>query len=124
MGIGGSILFDPHTFFANNGIALGNNPNLLSEIRAPGGLLLAAGLVMLSGAIKRSIMRAAQITTIVVFGMYGGSRLLSIVLDGAPSGSLIGAMVLELFIAALAMLLFAQTTIPASTKSKGCNNAS
>jgi hypothetical protein len=39
LAIGSTILFVPHAFYASDGIVLGNNPSLLSEIRAPGGLL-------------------------------------------------------------------------------------
>ncbi len=35
LAIGGTILLVPHTFYASDGIVLGNDPSLLSEIRAP-----------------------------------------------------------------------------------------
>ena len=47
LGIGSSLLFTPHAFHGSNGIFLGSNPNLLSEIRAPGGLLAANGILAL-----------------------------------------------------------------------------
>ncbi len=35
LSIGGFILVAPHTFYASYGITLSNDPNLLSELRAP-----------------------------------------------------------------------------------------
>ena len=43
--IGSAILLAPHAFHGGNGIILGDDPNLLSEVRAPGGLLAASGVV-------------------------------------------------------------------------------
>ena len=37
IGIGASILIAPAWFHASNGIELGTDANLLSEVRAPGG---------------------------------------------------------------------------------------
>ena len=103
--IGATILFMPHAFFATNQIALENDPNLMSEIRAPGGLLIASGIVMICGAGIRSLLRAALLTGAVVFGMYGISRLVSLVLDGVPSPNLVSAMGIELAIGLIAASL-------------------
>ena len=103
--IGVSILFAPNAFFAMNHIALADDPNLMSEIRAPGGLLMASGVVMICGAIMRSLLRAALLTSAVVFGMYGVSRVVSVVFDGAPSSSLVGALGIELLFGLIAASL-------------------
>ena len=103
--IGLSVLFVPHAFFATNHITLGTDPNLMSEIRAPGGLLLASGVIMLCGAIMRSLMRAALLTGAVVFSMYGVSRLVSLAFDGMPSSSIFGALVIELVVGGIAAVL-------------------
>jgi hypothetical protein len=50
--IGGTILLVPQAFYASDGIALGNDPSLLSEIRAPGGLLATSGLFILTGVMR------------------------------------------------------------------------
>ncbi len=109
LAIGGFVLFEPHIFFAANDITLGTDHNLLSEIRAPGGVLLAAGMVMIAGAVMQSLMRTALITAAVVFGMYGLSRIVGLVLDGAPSSSLFGAMIIELVIGAYAAFILVRT---------------
>jgi hypothetical protein len=48
--IGSCLLFIPVTFQASAGIELGNDPGLLSEMRGPGALILASGVVMIAGA--------------------------------------------------------------------------
>lgn len=105
LAIGLSVLVIPHAFFASNHIALGSDPNLMSEIRAPGGLLLAAGLIMLWGVISKRNRQIALQTAIVVFGMYGISRLLSLILDGIPSTALIIALAIELILCSVAIVL-------------------
>ena len=107
IGIGASILWTPVQFHAANGIQLGDDASLLSEIRAPGGALLALGFLMLVGTFSRSFLTASTSIAAVVFLAYGASRLFSIALDGAPGSGLIGAMVIELVIgsACTALLL-------------------
>ena len=104
--IGSAILLAPHAFHGGNGITLGDNPNLLSEIRAPGGLLVSSGIVILIGAFRRQLRsRSVQLTTFV-YGSFGVARLVSMALDGIPSSSIVGATLLELIVAlvGLAML--------------------
>ena len=103
--IGFLVLFMPHAFFATNQITLGTDPNMMSEVRAPGGLLLASGVVMICGAVMTSVIRAALLTGAVVFSMYGISRVVSLVFDGFPSAALIGALVTELVVGGIAAVL-------------------
>lgn len=112
--IGALVLLTPHTFFATNGITLGHDPSLMSEIRAPGGLLLASGVVVLLGALRRAMRREALMLAALVYGSFGASRLLAITLDGVPTESLLGAMGVELVLAAAcgASLWWAQPTAP------------
>ncbi|MEM8601047.1 MAG: DUF4345 domain-containing protein [Bacteroidota bacterium] len=97
--LGMAILVAPHAFFATNGIALGADPSLLSEIRAPGALLALSGLVVLRGAIQRGWTRQSLCAAVLVYGAFGAARLLSIVLDGVPATSLLWATGVELGIA-------------------------
>ena len=106
--IGGALLVSPHAFFAMNHIELGDDPNLLSEIRAPGGLLLTAGAIMIAGVAMRRLTPIGLVTAAVVYCSYGASRLLGILLDGAPSSSLIGAMMIELVVGVLTAVLVAR----------------
>ncbi len=114
--IGASILLIPHIFFETNHITLGSDPNLMSEIRAPSGLLLATGVVMICGAVRETLLRKALLITAIVFSLYGFSRLVSLALDGVPSSSLIGAMIIELVVGAIAVLLITTSGASRSTQ--------
>ncbi|MEL7541792.1 MAG: DUF4345 domain-containing protein [Pseudomonadota bacterium] len=103
--IGAAILFAPHSFFAANHIMLGTDPNLMSEIRAPGGLLLVAGVFVIAGAFISRLTRVSLMVAAIGFGAYGASRLVSVALDGVPSSALLSAMVVELVLALLALVL-------------------
>ena len=97
--IGGTILLEPHLFHGSNGIALGNDPNLLSEIRAPGGLLACSGITILMGAFRNQMRPLAATLSILVYGSFGMSRLVSMGLDGIPSSSIVGAAAVEVTVA-------------------------
>ena len=103
--IGGAILLVPHAFHGSNGIILGDNPNLLSEIRAPGGLLAASGIMILVGAFRVRLRASAVQLTTLVYGSFGLTRLVSMALDGTPSSSIVGATSLELMVALVGLVI-------------------
>ncbi|MEO1553093.1 MAG: DUF4345 domain-containing protein [Pseudomonadota bacterium] len=103
--IGAAILLAPRTFFAANDIVLGADPNLMSEIRAPGGLLLVAGMIMIASGLTGRLTRPALMIAAIGFGAYGVSRLVSIVFDGMPSSILLAALIVELVFALAAWVL-------------------
>ena len=103
IGIGGAVLFDPMSFAVSNGIVLENNPSLMSEVRAPGGLLLISGAIILMGAIRQQIMRIALALAALIYGTYGLSRLISMMFDGLPSTTLTQAAFLELALGAISL---------------------
>ena len=105
LAIGGAILLAPHTFHGSNGIFLGDNPNLLSEIRAPGGLLAASGIMILMGAFRVRLRASAVQLTTLVYGSFGLARLVGMALDGMPSSSIVGAASLELFVAFVGLVI-------------------
>ena len=117
--IGAAILFVPHAFFASNQIVLEADPNLMSEIRAPGGLLLVAGLFVLVSGFVRRLTLAGLLVAAVGFGAYGGARLLSIAFDGLPSATLLFAMLLELVVALAAWALATRRRKASMTPSQG-----
>ncbi|AUP78573.1 DUF4345 domain-containing protein [Flavivirga eckloniae] len=96
--IGGSLLFVPVAFQASAGIDLEGNINLLSEVRAPGGTLLIAGILILSGAFMARLTYGSVLLTCLFYLSYGVSRVFSVIIDGMPSSSLIGATIIELVI--------------------------
>ncbi len=104
LSIGGLLLFEPHWFFAENGVVLGSDPNLMSEIRAPAGLLLVSGVLIMLGAVVERLTSVGLGLAALVYGTYGVSRLVSIGLDGMPSEGIIAVMVIELVVGALALL--------------------
>ena len=119
--IGAAILFVPRAFFATSQIILEPNPSLMSEIRAPGGLLLVAGLFILAGGFVRRLTEPALMIVAIGFGAYGSARLISIAVDGLPSGSLVFATILELACAVLAAILIVQRQNPATLRHDGAS---
>lgn len=98
IGIGAAILVAPVFFHAGNGIDLGANASLLSEIRAPGGALLVLGTMMLVGVAVSAFTHASTAIAAAVYLAYGASRLLAMALDGLPAPGLIVATGAELAI--------------------------
>ena len=104
-GIGLTILTAPAAFFSTNGIELGADPNLMSEIRAPGGALLTMGLFMLSGLMRPNLARMSLWIGAGVFLSYGLSRCLAFAVDGRPGNGLVLAAGLEILIGALCLFV-------------------
>ena len=103
--IGVEVLLTPQTFYANDGVLLGNNPSLLSEIRASGGLLAGGALVMFAGIVRPSVRSLAMTLSVLIYGSFGLSRLLSLILDGIPSNNLLMATAIELTVAAIGITM-------------------
>jgi hypothetical protein len=103
IGIGTAILIFPAVFYASYGITLGNDPSLLSEIRAPGGALLVLGLFMLVGLLRPGFADVSRRIGAAVFLSYGGARLLSFALDGTPDQGLVIAAAYEIAIGLLCL---------------------
>lgn len=80
---------------------LGNDPSLLSKIRAPGGLLASSGLLILLEAFRAHLRSLTITLTILVYGAFGLVRLVSFTLDGMPSNNLVMATGVELTVAAI-----------------------
>jgi hypothetical protein len=115
IGVGGLILFTPEILYAASGIELGRNISQLSEVRAPGGALLASGVLIMSGAfIARLAFTSAMVST-VLYLSYGVSRLLSMAIDGMPSDGLVQATVLETAIGLTGAFVLVKCGIPDRT---------
>jgi len=98
--IGAGILFLPQAFHATSGIVIGNDASLLSEVRAPGGLLLVAGLFVLAGIFRPRWAYPATVLGFALSATYVLSRLLSMALDGMPDAALLFATAIEVCMAA------------------------
>jgi len=96
--IGAAILFAPVAFYATYDIELGKNLSLLNEIRAPGGALLASGILIISGAFVNELTFTATVVSTLLYLSYGLSRVMSIAIDGMPVEGLVQAAVLEIVI--------------------------
>lgn len=114
LGIGAAILLIPEAFHARNGIELGENASLLSEVRAPGGLLFASGLVIMAGSFHHKLRTQSEVLATLVYGTFGLARLLSMALDGMPSAKMVGATAVELIVATLGLLILTRQTDPTS----------
>lgn len=106
LGIGTLIVIAPHAFYASYGILLDPDPSLLSELRAPGAGLAAFGAVMLAGIVRSTLQQAAVVAALTVYLAFPAGRVLGLVTDGIPSSGIMGALVLELGIAALCLFAF------------------
>lgn len=105
LAIGGSILFIPDQFQANANIIFPANPSLYSEVRAPG-----AFLTLIAGGILASVFirdwRLYGLMGIAAVNLtYGLGRVVSVMLDGVPSTTILIAMGVELLAGMLAAYL-------------------
>ena len=105
--VGSFILAAPVDFYASNNIDLGANVSLLNELKAPAGLLLAAGLFILGAIFVRSIAQTATSLAALIYLSYAGSRFVSMAFDGVPAAGLVQAAALEgiVGLACLALLM-------------------
>lgn len=106
LAIGLFILIVPKTFYASYGIALEHDPNLLSELRAPGAGLAALGALMLAGLVRVTFAPVAIVAAFTVYLAFPVGRVVSIAVDGMPSQSILAALVIELVIACLLVTAF------------------
>jgi hypothetical protein len=101
--IGAGLMFVPAQFQASAGIILGPDINLLSEVRAPGGFLLATGILILLGAFRRQMARLALLLSSLLYLSYAGARLVGILMDGMPSSTILTALGIEVVIGGLCL---------------------
>ena len=104
-GIGLAITFIPLAFYASYGIALEAEPNLLSELRAPGANLAALGLIMLGGALRPQWFSIARLVAITVFFAFAFGRVVGWVMDGPPGTGIQLALGVELGVGSLVLLV-------------------
>lgn len=99
-GIAVTILMAPEAFYAVYGIEVAGNTNLTNELKAPAGMLLVAGLMMLAGVFRSRLTMTSLVTGAAVYLSYGLSRIASIAVDGVPHNGLVEAAVFEIAIGA------------------------
>ncbi|EYD72797.1 DUF4345 domain-containing protein [Limimaricola hongkongensis] len=100
LAIGSFIVSAPHAFYASYGIALRQDASLLGEPRVPGTGLAGFDIFMLLGIWRRAILPISVAVALTAFLAFPAVRLVGLVLDGMPSGSVIAALIVEIAIAA------------------------
>ena len=118
LAIGTMITLAPHAFYASYGITLGQDPNLLNELRAPGAGLAVFGALMLAGIVRAAMAPIALAVALTVFLAFPVGRIVGIVMDGMPSGSVIGALAFEVIVAALLLAAFKPTHTAGSSRER------
>ncbi|WP_300530797.1 DUF4345 domain-containing protein [uncultured Mameliella sp.] len=106
LAIGLCILVIPHQFYASYGIVLADDASLLSELRAPGAGLAVLGALMLWGIWNSAMRQVAQVAALTVYIAFPAGRLVGLLVDGMPSGGILGALAFEAGIAVLCLLAF------------------
>lgn len=99
-----TILFAPELFYASYGIEVAGDAALKNELKAPAGLLLIGGGLMLFGAFRAEWTTQALMITAVIYLSYGLSRFASFALDGMPESGLFEAALFEIAIGGVAVL--------------------
>lgn len=102
-GIAVTILFAPDAFYTVYGIEVTGNTNLTNELKAPAGMLLVAGLLMLAGVFRSQLTTTSLVTAAAVYLSYGLSRFASIAVDGMPHSGLVEAAIVEIAIGAVCL---------------------
>ena len=105
VGIGFSVLFFPVQFEASADIVLEKDSNLLSELRAFGGLIFVGGIVISLGVFKQSLMLLSIGTSTIVYLTIAFSRLVGMVLDNMPSHIIVSATIGEIVIGSISMII-------------------
>lgn len=107
LGIGLAITLAPHSFYASYGVVIGDDPSLLSEVRAPGANLAMLGVVIVAGAVRPSMARLSAALGAAVFWAFAAGRGVSLALDGAPDAGILIALAAEAAIGGLCLLALA-----------------
>jgi len=94
--IGSFIVIDPASMLSAYGLQPDLSPALMSELRSPGGLLIACGLTIVRCALAIESYERGLTLSILVYGGYGITRLLSIVVDGEPAIEILLATAIEI----------------------------
>lgn len=103
--IGACIIFAPTAFYASSGINLGGDVSLLNEMKAPAGMLLVAGLFIVSAVVFRRLVVQASLLSAMVYLSYAGSRTVSMLLDGLPALELVQAAIVEAIVGFVCLVI-------------------
>ncbi|MEO0817906.1 MAG: DUF4345 domain-containing protein [Pseudomonadota bacterium] len=110
--VGGAILLNPRAFLSANGVDIGAEPSLISELKAPSGVLVLVAALMIFGAFRTRYANLGLMAGGVLYGSYGVVRVFSMIADGWPSTPLLIATALELALASILLGLRFRSTNP------------
>jgi hypothetical protein len=108
LAVGGALAAFPVEFRQSYGVATELDAAALSEVRAPGGALVALGLFMAVGCAVKGWRTAGLRVAAATFLGYGLARVVSVMLDGTPSSDLLGAAAIELLMGTATVLVLAR----------------
>lgn len=112
LGVGLAITFAPHAFYAGSGVEIGHDPNLLSELRAPGANLAMLGAVIFAGVFRPELARRSAALGAAVFLAFAFGRVVGVAIDGPPGSGMLGALAFEVVIGALCLLALRRRSDP------------
>jgi hypothetical protein len=95
LGVGAALLAAPVAFYAADGVTIGDQRGLLSDLRGTGASLFALGGFILAGAFRPSFTRVASGVSALVYLSYAGGRGVAILLDGTPSPAVLTVLAVE-----------------------------
>ena len=104
--VGSATLFFPLEFSAKHGVNLAQDVSLFNDIRGLGGLMLASGLIIISGAFIKKMSFTASVVGSVMYLTFAMARIISIVLDGLPAEGLVKATVVETVVGLVVLAAF------------------
>lgn len=104
-GIGLSITLSPSGFYASSGIALGGDASLISELRAPAGMLVVAGLIILTSLWITHLRPYAWFLAALIYLSYGIARVVGFGIDGMPHASIVSAAVIEIILGMISLAM-------------------
>ncbi len=108
--VGTALLVVPTTFYATDGVDLGHQPGLLSDLRGTGGSMVALAMLIVAGARLPRFSRLACWVSTLMYLSYALSRVLGWAVDGRPSGLILAALFVETVLGLLGLL--ALVTLP------------
>lgn len=118
LAIGLAITLSPEGFYASSGITLGGDPSLTSELRAPAGMLVAAGCVMLISLPLESFRQYALFASALVYLPYGVARLFGFTAEGLPNGNIVLAAAIEVVFGITSLVMLRRTVSGATQSAK------
>ncbi|RLK54923.1 DUF4345 family protein [Actinokineospora cianjurensis] len=93
--VGAAQLLAPVGFHELSGLPAVTDPGSLSEARAVGAGIVAAGAGILAGALRPALTRVSAMVGAGFYLAFGVGRVVGVAVDGVPPGGLVGALVTE-----------------------------